>query len=317
MPPIAPLLIFFLLFTACSETPPPSTLKFQGIAMTIPFEVQTEEEVSVDEVSRIIRETFAYVDQHYNKFNPESELSAINALPAHQPTAITEGLYTLLSETNRVWKLTHGYFDPTVEPAAKIWKEAIKTGMIPSSEDLEAVRGSIGWGKVHFDKYNLVKDNDALEIDLGGIAKGYTVDLLYERLKQLNIQHLYVEWGGEIRVSKDHPAKRPWRVALKDKETYLELSNQACATSGDYEQNWKLIDTDGHEGLYFHILNPLTLNMLEAEEHSGKSFTVIAPTCTLADGIATSLFFYQGKELEMYQNELLETITSLQIFSKK
>lgn len=281
--------------------------------MTIPFEIQTEENVSTEDVSHTIRETFEYVNDHYNKFNPQSELSAINQLPAHQIMSITEGLYTLLNETDRVWKLTHGFFDPTVEPAAKIWKEAIKTGSVPSTENLERVRETIGWEKVLFNKNGIEKDHEALEIDLGGIAKGYTVDLLYERLRQLNIQHLYVEWGGEIRVSKEHPAKRPWRIALQDKNAYLELSDQACATSGDYEQNWKLTDKDGKEGWYFHILNPFTLKLLEAHDGTGKSFTVIAPTCTLADGIATSLFFYQGKELEMYQKELLRNVKSLQI----
>lgn len=286
--------------------------------MTIPFEIQTEEDVPIEEVSEIIQETFAYVDNHYNKFNPHSELSLINSSPAKQPLPITEGLYTLLKETQRVWELTNGLFDPTVEPVAKLWKMQIQEGIVPSQEALESKRTSIGWNQVHFDKTSITKDDDALEIDLGGIAKGYTVDLLYERLKQKNIRHIYVEWGGEIRVSKEHPAIRPWRIALHSSESdqlaFLELSDQACATSGDYEQTWTLKDHDGQSKRFFHILNPLTLRLLEANGSKAKSYTVVAPTCTLADGIATSLFFFQGKDKEAYQTKLQQALPSIQIF---
>lgn len=304
----AALLTALLLITGCSEQPRQETLKFRGIAMTIPFEVQTEETASIEDVTQIIRDTFAYVDLHYNKFNPNSELSAINRGKALQPYPLTEGLYALLNETDRIWKLTHGYFDPTVEPAHKLWKEAVSQGQLPTPEELEGVKSSIGWDKVHLGNQSIVKDSDSIEIDLGGIAKGYAVDLLYERLKADQIRHVYVEWGGEIRVSKDHPDKRPWRIALSSTSDYLELSDQACATSGDNEQFWVVNDT-----AYFHILNPKTVELLKRKDTSGQNRTVIAPTCTLADGIATTLFFFDGIELDAYIEELKRSILSIEI----
>lgn len=298
-------LLVALLLAGCSEQPPQETLKFRGIAMTIPFEVQTEDTASIEEVSQIIRDTFAYVDLHYNKFNPNSELSSINQSKSGVSLPISEGLYTLFKETDRVWKLTHGYFDPTVEPVHKLWKTAVSQGTLPSQDALK--NASIGWEKVHFDQKSIVKDSDALEIDLGGIAKGYAVDLLYERLKTANVRHLYVEWGGEIRVSKEHPSKRPWRIALNS-DRFLELSDQSCATSGDSEQFWTVDETD-----YFHILNPKTMELLKRKASTGKNRTVIAPTCTLADGIATTLFFFEGKELEDYVKDLKDAMPALEI----
>jgi thiamine biosynthesis lipoprotein len=299
-----------LLLAGCSEQPHSETLKFRGIAMTIPFEVQTEESVSTEDVSHVIRETFAYVDLHYNKFNPNSELSTINQSKAGIPLPLSEGLYTLLKETDSVWKLTHGYFDPTVEPAHKLWKEAVSQGKLPSHDELKNL--SIGWDKVHLNRQSIVKGSDTLEIDLGGIAKGYAVDLLYERLKAANVRHLYVEWGGEIRVSKEHPDKRPWKIALNSSSHYVELSDQACATSGDYEQFWVVDGT-----AYFHILNPKTLELLQKQGELGKNRTVIAPTCTLADGIATTLFFFEGNELEDYVKELKDSMPSLKFIMLK
>lgn len=128
----------------------------------------------------------------------------------------------------------------------------------------------------------LPKESSAPSYDLDGMLKGYVVDLLIEKLTQQRFcQNLYVEWGGEIRVIGKHPSGRKWHV-LVDKEI-VTLEDQAIATSGAQEQLW---DIDG--STYTHIMNPLTSKMLKVEEGRVSFVTVKAPTCSLADALATA-----------------------------
>lgn len=293
-------LIFLLLLGACSTSNEKGLRSFQGIAMTIPYEIKVETTVPAEKIQNTILQTFEEVNSHYNKFNPQSELSLINRLKAHQLFHITTGMKELLRETERFVALTDGYFDPTVETVAFLWKQAISQGSLPQEEALESLRHAVGWGTLHIDGDTISKDYDETALDLGGIAKGFTVDLLYQRLKESGAKHLYVEWGGEIRVSKEHPEGRPWKVAvdtpdLPDTLVTLELSDASVATSGDYAQSYALVDEKGYTRHYFHLIDPKTLRLLENRQGSPLHISVRASSCTEADAIATYLLLLKAK----------------------
>ncbi|MBF5059163.1 FAD:protein FMN transferase [Candidatus Neptunochlamydia vexilliferae] len=114
--------------------------------------------------------------------------------------------------------------------------------------------------------------------DLDGMLKGYVIDQIVEQLLSLGYTNLYVEWGGDLRVHGKHPSGRPWQILLNDEVVPLE--NGAIATSGCAEQTW---DIDGTT--YTHIINPFTQEMVGVGIYS---VTVRAPTCALADALATA-----------------------------
>lgn len=244
------------------------------------------------EIQNIIYQTFQEIDSVYNKWNPDSEISQINRLGSNIPFILSTDLYQFLIRIGTFVKLTEGRFDPTIEPLQKLWKESI-----PSDAEIAALKPAIGWDKLQFQNGTLIKKDERTQIDLGGIAKGLCVDLLIERLKKAGFHHLYVEWGGEIRTSENHPSGRPWHIGISHFDnpqiamTQIDLNDQALATSGDYYQNWKL-----QEATYCHIFNPLTLKPLEVKKGSVASASLLARDCVTADALAKVLMFFESPD---------------------
>ncbi len=134
--------------------------------------------------------------------------------------------------------------------------------------------------------------------DLDGMLKGYVIDQIVERLLAQGCKNLYVEWGGDLRVHGKHPSGRPWQILLNDRVVPLE--NGALATSGSAEQRWEV---DG--ATYTHIINPFTEEMVKVNEKSIYSVTVRAPTCALADALATACIASGSKTFAQAMKEKL------------
>lgn len=290
------ILFCILLVAACGRKPPVKTTEFSGNVMTIDYRVVIGTSLSSEQKQRvqaIIADTFAEVNTHYNKWNPNSELSRLNRLTSGETVEISPQLTQLLKLTDKVVALTEGRFDPTIEPLQALWKS------VPSEDAIAALMPSIGWDKVHVGEGTFSKDADGLMIDLGGIAKGYGVDLLLNNLSTEQFSSIYVEWGGEIRTIGLHPHKRPWRVYISrldntnvnDALAIVDLENRSLATSGDYLQKWQVGDIE-----YFHVLNPKTGYPYKIHEDTIASASISCESCALADGLATAAMTFACKE---------------------
>jgi FAD:protein FMN transferase len=288
-------LVFFLSLlsgTIWLVYPRHSLMEFSGIAMTMEYRILVGHPLSKRHQQRVvdlIDATFQEVDEIYNNWNPLSELSCLNRAEANTPLPLSPQLDLFLRRVDQWVDRTGGLFDPTVAPLQKLWRHYLTEGGCPTQGEIDALMPAIGWDKLRFGEGVLYKADSRVSLDLGGVAKGYCVDLILERLNQNGYRNLYVSWSGEIRTSGRHPDKRPWRVAIAQPSqervaATIDLSNEAVATSGNYNQYWP---TSG--GCYTHICNPLTQRALEVEVGSVASATVLAPTCFLADLVATAL----------------------------
>ncbi len=240
--------------------------------MTMRYCIQTGS--AKPDLEEIVVSTFEEVNRVFNNWNPESEISKLNALPAHQKMELSPSLATLLQRVDRLVTLTEGRFDPTV---ASI-KEKLLKGELTSSSP------HVGWKTLHIEGSCFWKDYGETALDLGGAAKGYAVDLISERLQASGCRNLYVEWGGEIRTVGSHPEGRAWKVAIWGGKT-LKIRNQAIATSGSYFQNWTI---DGAR--YTHIIDPATQKPLQ--DPPITSATVMSSSCFEADALATALMLF-------------------------
>jgi FAD:protein FMN transferase len=295
---------------------------FSGQAMTMQYKILVGQPVTDYEQRRIvsiIQSTFYDTDTIFNKWNPNSELSKLNSLKAGITVPLSPYLERLFIATDEIVKLSQGKFDPTIEPIQNLWKKKLAYHQVPSEEEIEVLRPAIGWDKISFKDGIFKKEHDLTTMDFGGIAKGLCVDLMIERLNESGISHVYVEWGGEIRTTGYHPSNRLWTVYISrlgdnDPEhaiSTLALDNQAIATSGDYLQNWTIRkqDDSGKEKsvTYFHIFDPKTLHPIEATFTSVASVSVVAPNCTLADGLATiPMMFSSPEEAEEWAESVKE-----------
>lgn len=289
----------FLLAGCQSEPikPPVVTTTFSANAMTIDYRIiigQSLTDVQRAMAESIIQQTFSEINATFNKWNPDSEISKLNRLKSNEISKISPELEQFLMKTEQIVALSDQRFDPTIEPLQQLWKDKLKQGDTPTEHEIDSIMPAIGWDKIHFANGKFYKDHDLSSLDLGGIAKGLCVDWLVERLNAVGFNHLFVEWGGEIRASGRHPNDRAWNIyisQLADTDpdhaiTHVHLNDQAIATSGDYLQNWTVKEGDKLV-TYFHILNPSTGKPLIATEKSIASASILAPNCSMADGIAT------------------------------
>jgi thiamine biosynthesis lipoprotein len=295
--------------------------EFQGVAMTVPYRILVghplDDQANVG-VEEVIRSTFAEIDQIYNKWNPSSELSQFNRWPANLFFPASRDLLNFLNRTAGLVELTQGRFDPTVESIQGVWKESLERGEMPQDETLKRYRAAVGWDNLVLTPDTLLKKDDLTQLDLGGIAKGYCVDLLTERLEELGYQNLLIDWGGELTARGAHPSGRQWNVAIRgiEQEASIEattaLQNIAIACSGDYYQFWT-IENKGNRLEFFHIVDPFTGYLLEKRKDGIASISVTAMSCMEADAIATAMMLYpDASDAKAWGEELKRHVPGFQ-----
>lgn len=295
--------LFLIVLSSCEHSPLKPPILFTQNIMTMDYHIQVGHTLTDRqklEIEGVIRKVFEEIDTVYNKWNPKSELSLVNRLEAGKELRISTELYNFLVQVDSLVKLTEGRFDPTIEPLQRLWKDHLEKGGIPSYAEIELIKPAIGWDKIHLRDGLFYKDDDRLALDLGGVAKGYAVDLLLKNIKKMGFENVYVEWGGEIAAAGQHPAGRPWTIYISHFEdcdpekaiAKVELKNQAIATSGNYLQNWEV--STGEK--YTHIFDPKGLRPLEVAENSVASASVVAGDCATADAIATALMLFDSVE---------------------
>lgn len=280
---------------------------FRGVEMTIPYTIKighSLNEAQRQRTEKAIFNAFRVVDEVHNKWNPRSELTRLNTSKGGVEIEISDELKSLLLTAKALYTITEGKFDPTIEPLHRLWKSKLGEGKKPGPEEIERIRGHIGFEKIHIKGNHFSKEIDSLEIDLGGIAKGYLVDLMTETLHQLGFKNIFVEWGGEIRATGRHPEGRPWKVfvsRLQDDNpsnalAFIELSDEALATSGDYLQQWSYSGGERENETYCHIIDPMSAKPLTVTGTSVCSCTVKMKSCTIADAAATAIMLSKDRD---------------------
>ncbi len=179
-----------------------------------------------------------------------------------------------------------GAFDLTLGKLKVLWGFNEETPTVPDQDALSAALIGIGPTALSLDGQQVNKRAPQLQVDLGGIAKGYAVDRAIAVLKEHGVTSAAVNAGGDMYLLGQRP-ERFWRIGIqhpRQKETVLEtvqVRDQAVVTSGDYE---RFFEEDGIR--YHHIFDPQ--NGLPAR--SCQSVTIIADSVALADALATAVF---------------------------
>jgi len=203
-----------------------------------------------------------------------------------QPVKLSPLLFDLLAKSMDFAKRTEGRFDPTLGPLTSLWRETRRAGKLPSPETLDAAKAACGWKLLELDPsaQTVILKNPGMRLDLGGIAKGYAADAMFEVMKSKGFSTSCIAAGGDLRLGDPPPGKPGWAVGLRTLEKgrisgKIELSNCAVSTSGDLEQ---AVEIDGVR--YAHIIDPKT--GLGLTKH--LAVTIIAPNATTSDALATA-----------------------------
>lgn len=248
-------------------------------------------------------EKLHYVDELMSDYDPESELSKLNQHGYDKPIKVSDDLLHVLKSAVEFSRISDGAFDVTIGPVVDLWRSAGEKGKTPTAEQIAQAKSKTGYRKLIIDDENstvrfAVK---GMRLDLGAIAKGYSIDLAIDAMRDKGAIGAMVDVGGDIRCFGNPSGKSYWRIGLQDHRKQgqillvLKLNDAAVATSGDY-QRFVVIDDQQHS----HIMNPEKAD--SAMELS--SVTVVAPAAMQADALATAVTV-MGAESGM---RLIETV---------
>ncbi|MBK1871922.1 FAD:protein FMN transferase [Marinobacter sp. 1-3A] len=269
--------------------------------MTTPVELEfwADEKSVADAIAKDVLAVFHQVDRDMSRYREDSELSGLNRKAADDPVQVSTGLFQVLKKAEEVAVLSGGAFDISFGSVGYLYD--YRERKQPSEEALQARLG-------HINHQDIVLDDKAqtvffrqkgLLIDLGGIAKGYAVDLGIEHLKSAGVRHARLSAGGDLRLLGDKRG-RPWLVGVRDPRSenrnvvVLPLADLAISTSGDYERFF--IDDQGER--VHHILSPGTGKSVRGVQ----SVTIIGNDALTTDGLSTAVFVLGPKKgLEMIE----------------
>ena len=232
--------------------------------------------------------------------NENSEIYQLNQ--NGEATLSEEGGY-LVERALELYKKTEGAFDIAIYPVMEAWGFPTQDYHVPDDDTLKEKLALADASKVNYDKdtRKIFFDQDGMEIDLGGIAKGYTSSQIMQIYQDCGVTSGLVNLGGNVQALGCKTDGSKWRVAIQspdDTEEYLgilEIEDQAVITSGGYE---RYFEEDGVT--YHHIIDPATGYPAD----SGLiSVTIVSDDGTLADGLSTSLFIMGEEKAAQFWRE--------------
>lgn len=235
------------------------------------------------------------LDRMLSNYNPASEWSTINRDAAAGPVAVSPELFQLLSECLRYSRESDGAFDISVGPLMKVWGFYRGSGALPAPEEVVRALRQVGYshllleptaGTVQFDRFGV-------EIDPGGIGKGYAVDRMADILRRMGFTTAFVAASRSSLYGMGSPPAeaRGWKVGISDprhpRKTVAEffLKDMSMSTSGSYE---KFFRAGGRS--YSHIIDPRTGYPAQGT----SQVTVVAPR-TIDSEAWTKPYFIRGR----------------------
>jgi len=254
---------------------------------------------ALDEVDRI--------DRLMSHFKSDSPLSRVNREAASHPVAVDAELFDFIVEAMRYQRESGGAFDITVGPLMKAWGFFGGEGRMPSQGELAAARRGVGAGHVTLNRASRTIGFDApgVELDLGGIAKGYAVDRVVALLKRRQIAAALVSAGGStIHALGAPPGRTGWAVSIQDPldsrkvALTLDVRDHAVSVAGRSE---KFFVADGVT--YSHIMDPRTGTPAQGV----LSVVVRARTGTEGDALDDAFFVLGVEGSRDYLNRLRDT----------
>jgi len=242
------------------------------------------------EVTNQVFEEIDRLDAQMSNYKPESELSVLNREAARRPVLVEPRLFQLIEDATRYSAETHGAFDPTVGPLMKLWGFFYEQGHVPNRVEIVQVLKRVGRSHLQLDREHrtLRFAESGVELDLGGIAKGYAVDQAADILRAEGITSALVSSGtSSLFALGAPPGERGWKVSVRDPydaeraADVVWLRNHSLSVSGSYERFFK-----AGGKTYSHILDPRTGRPVEAM----LSTAVLAPRATQADALSTAFY---------------------------
>ena len=215
-------------------------------------------------------------------YNPDSELTDLNRQGAAQ---LSERTLSVLHRADEISRLSDGAFDVTYAPLRTLWRRAAVQGEPPTAEAIQQARKAVGYDRLRVNGRDVRFAVPGMEVDLGGIAKGYAIDQAAEALQGAGATAGVVDIGGDLRTFGRPLDKPAWGVAVNappgvTQKVVLNVPACGVATATDYVNGFHMAGK-----LLSHVINPSTGRPVE----DMASVTVVAPDAMTADALAVAV----------------------------
>lgn len=294
------LIFFILLFAGCGLK---KEVEFSGKTMGTTYHIKavvgsfTNTKNIKDQIDMRLEE----INKSMSTFRKESEISRFNA---HQTVGekfkISEDFYNVMIVAKAIYQETGGAWDGTVKPLVDLWGfgKSENNYTIPEKSKIAAILSDIGFNNIEiFAGHYLAKKNTAITLDLASIAKGYGVDQIAALIRGNGIDNFLVEIGGEVFAAGLRKDGKNWRIGINRPQKnapvdqvykVVNLQDKGFATSGDYRNYFEV-----NQKRFTHVIDPRNGYPVD---NGVVSVSIIANTCTFADGLATAVMVLGHKK---------------------
>lgn len=215
-----------------------------------------------------------------------SDVSRINNAQGQTVTVDAE-TWNVLSEAKKLNRMTGGAFAITIAPLTAQWDFTGGTNRMPTDEERIAALPLVDDEQLMLGENNTVTLPAGMQIDLGGIAKGYIADQV-AALVRGRCSGAMLNFGGNVYAVGTKPDGSAYRVGVQDPNNpnssnsigVVSVTDCSVVTSGTYERGFTI---DGVR--YHHILSPWTGLPSDSDLASA---TIIAESSMDADALATA-----------------------------
>lgn len=310
------IILFGLILFSLGENPPIRPYKITGLAQGTTYNASyfaTDSLVTKAQIDSILN----VIDLSMSLYQSQSHINKFNAAQSNK-VKVDEHMLAVLKKSFQINKETDGLFDITIQPLMRFWgfykeKEPhLQPKAIVLDRQIDSLKKILGMDKIKLSNDVLTKKNKGVEIDLNGIAQGYSVDVVADFFESKGIKSYVFELGGEIRAKGPKPDQSVIKIGIEGPpenefeeakiKHVVSFTEGAITTSGSYRKFIAYQDKN-----YGHIINPKTGYPIHSEM---ISVTVFAKKAIDTDGYDNALmlmpiekaiqFVEHKKDLEAY-----------------
>ena len=226
------------------------------------------------------------LNQIFSDYIADSEISLLSESSfTGRNIKLSDELFEVLKYSKSLAIKTDNAFDPTIGQLSRLWRISRFRKSLPSKKSIGRavnLKGIENLQLIEKSKEAVLK-KPGIVLDLGGIAKGYTADMMLKSLNESGVERCLIDAGGDLTLGKRPRGELGWKIEVGGKKhpdlPILSLENCSIATSGDSSQ---FVEINGSR--FSHIMNPATGYGLKTL----SQVTIIAENGMKADSLATA-----------------------------
>jgi len=249
--------------------------------------VVADDETWANEKLHLAVEEIKRIEKLLTTFNESSQTNQINKQAGIAAVKVDNEVFELIERSIRISSITDGAFDITYGSIdKKLWNFDQTMTTLPSVNEAKSMVRLINYKNIILNKKEstVMLKETGMRLGFGGIGKGYAAEMAKALLIRQGVKSGIVNASGDLTTWGNQPNGKSWTIGIVDPDhkkqpfSYLDVTNMAVATSGNYE---KYVMIDGVK--YSHTINPKTGLPITGI----KSVTIISPNAEIADAMAT------------------------------